>query len=85
MPTNAIGTDAFQEANMLEITKGCTKAQIQVKDTADFPRAINEAFYIAMSGRPYVTCSRFVFLNLIIICLQLFLDNSQKPTKIVRH
>lgn len=52
VPTNAIGTDAFQEANMLEITKGCTKAQIQVKDTADFPRAINEAFYIAMSGRP---------------------------------
>ena len=50
--TSAIGTDAFQEADVTGITRPCTKWNCLVKDPHDIPRMINQAFYIATSGRP---------------------------------
>lgn len=50
--TTAIGSDAFQEADMLGISRGCTKWNVMVRSLADLPRRINEAFEIATSGRP---------------------------------
>ncbi|KAF7296553.1 Acetolactate synthase [Mycena chlorophos] len=48
----AIGTDAFQEADVIGISRSCTKWNVMVKDIAELPRRINEAFKIATSGRP---------------------------------
>ncbi len=50
--THAIGNDAFQEADMVGITRPCTKYNILVKDVNDLAQALKEAFYIASSGRP---------------------------------
>ena len=50
--TGAIGTDAFQEADVTGITRACTKWNVLVKDVRDLPRRINEAFHIATTGRP---------------------------------
>ncbi len=50
--TSAIGTDAFQEADVTGITSPCTKWNVLVKRVEDLPRAINQAFHIATSGRP---------------------------------
>ncbi|MBS8265115.1 acetolactate synthase large subunit [Mesobacillus boroniphilus] len=50
--TGVIGTDAFQEADILGITTPITKYNYQVRDIKDIPRIIREAFYIATSGRP---------------------------------
>ncbi|KAF2665779.1 acetolactate synthase [Microthyrium microscopicum] len=50
--TNAIGSDAFQEADVVGITRACTKWNVMVKNIAELPRRINEAFEIATSGRP---------------------------------
>ncbi len=50
--TGAIGTDAFQEADMTGITRSCTKWNVLVKRVEDIPRAINQAFHIATTGRP---------------------------------
>jgi acetolactate synthase-1/2/3 large subunit len=50
--TGAIGTDAFQEADMTGITRPCTKWNVLVKKTEDLPRAINTAFHVATTGRP---------------------------------
>ena len=47
-----IGTDAFQEADIIGITQPITKHNYQVNDVADFPRIIKEAFHIASTGRP---------------------------------
>ncbi|KAF9975826.1 Acetolactate synthase, mitochondrial [Actinomortierella ambigua] len=52
VPVTAIGTDAFQEADVIGISRACTKWNVMVKDIADLPRRINEAFEIATSGRP---------------------------------
>lgn len=52
VPTSAIGTDAFQEADVVGISRGCTKWNVMVKNIAELPRRINEAFTIATSGRP---------------------------------
>ena len=52
VPTHLIGTDAFQEADTVGITRACTKHNYLVKDAADLPRIIHEAFHIATSGRP---------------------------------
>ncbi|ORX44603.1 large subunit of biosynthetic type acetolactate synthase [Hesseltinella vesiculosa] len=52
VPTTAIGTDAFQEADVVGISRGCTKWNVMVKDISELPRRINEAFTIATSGRP---------------------------------
>ncbi|RNL84842.1 acetolactate synthase large subunit [Halostreptopolyspora alba] len=48
----AIGTDAFQEADICGITMPITKHNYLVRDTADIPRTIAEAFQIASTGRP---------------------------------
>ncbi|QRW01495.1 acetolactate synthase I/II/III large subunit [Ceratobasidium sp. AG-Ba] len=50
--TAAIGSDAFQEADVVGISRSCTKWNVMVKDIAELPRRINEAFKIATSGRP---------------------------------
>jgi acetolactate synthase-1/2/3 large subunit len=50
--TSAIGSDAFQEADVIGISRSCTKWNVMVKDIAELPRRINEAFKIATSGRP---------------------------------
>jgi len=47
-----IGSDAFQEADIIGISRACTKWNVMVKDIAELPRRINEAFKIATSGRP---------------------------------
>ena len=50
--TAMIGTDAFQEADTVGITRHCTKHNYLVKDPADLAATIDEAFRIATSGRP---------------------------------
>ena len=50
--TMLIGNDAFQEADIVGITRPCTKHSYLVKDVKDLARIIKEAFYIARSGRP---------------------------------
>ena len=52
VPTSAIGTDAFQEADVIGISRSCTKWNVMIKDVKEMPTRINEAFEIAMSGRP---------------------------------
>jgi len=50
--TSLIGNDAFQEVDFVGITRPCTKHNYLVKNVADLPRTIAEAFYIAGHGRP---------------------------------
>ena len=50
--TGAIGSDAFQEADVIGISRACTKWNVMVKDVAELPMRIKEAFEIATSGRP---------------------------------
>ena len=50
--THQIGNDAFQEADILGITRTCTKHNYLVKDTADLAKTIREGFHIASTGRP---------------------------------
>jgi acetolactate synthase-1/2/3 large subunit len=52
VPTMLIGNDAFQEVDIVGITRPCTKHSYLVKDVNDLARIIKEAFYIAKSGRP---------------------------------
>ncbi|CAG9946619.1 unnamed protein product [Clonostachys rosea f. rosea IK726] len=52
VPTAAIGSDGFQEADIVGISRACTKWNVMVKNVAELPRRINEAFEIATSGRP---------------------------------
>ncbi|CAB4422821.1 unnamed protein product [Rhizophagus irregularis] len=52
VPVSAIGTDAFQEADVVGISRACTKWNVMVKDIAELPRRITEAFEIATTGRP---------------------------------
>jgi len=51
VPTKLIGNDAFQEADIVGITRPCTKHNYLVKDVKYLPKIIKEAFYIANSGR----------------------------------
>ncbi|QQN74126.1 biosynthetic-type acetolactate synthase large subunit [Croceicoccus sp. YJ47] len=50
--TAMIGTDAFQEADTVGITRHCTKHNYLVKDPADLAATVEEAFQIATTGRP---------------------------------
>ncbi len=52
VPTALIGNDAFQEADIVGITRPCTKHNYLVKDIEDLARIVREAFYIARTGRP---------------------------------
>lgn len=51
VPTAVMGTDAFQEADIVSITMPITKHGYLVRDVHDLPRIIQEAFYIANTGR----------------------------------
>ncbi len=50
--TMLLGNDAFQEADIVGITRPCTKHNYLVREVKDLARIIKEAFYIARSGRP---------------------------------
>jgi acetolactate synthase-1/2/3 large subunit len=50
--THLIGSDAFQEADTVGITRSCTKHNYLVKRVEDLARVVHEAFHIATSGRP---------------------------------
>jgi acetolactate synthase-1/2/3 large subunit len=52
VPTHLIGSDAFQEADTVGITRACTKHNYLVRDVNDLARIIHEAFYVATHGRP---------------------------------
>lgn len=52
VPTPMIGVDAFQEADIVGITRPCTKYNYLVKNVNDLANIIKEAFYIASRGRP---------------------------------
>jgi acetolactate synthase-1/2/3 large subunit len=52
VPTHLIGNDAFQEVDIVGITRPCTKHNYLVKDTKNLASIIREAFHIARSGRP---------------------------------
>ncbi|CAM5715543.1 Acetolactate synthase OS=Lysinibacillus sphaericus OX=1421 GN=LS41612_09675 PE=3 SV=1 [Lysinibacillus sphaericus] len=56
--TTVIGTDAFQEADIMGITTPITKHNYQVQDVNDIPRIVKEAFHIANTGRKD-SCGRF--------------------------
>jgi acetolactate synthase-1/2/3 large subunit len=52
VPTKMIGNDAFQEADIVGISRSCTKHNFLVRSISELPRIVKEAFYIARSGRP---------------------------------
>ena len=52
VPTFMIGSDAFQEADTVGITRPCTKHNWLVKDTAELSGIIHQAFHVATAGRP---------------------------------
>lgn len=52
VPTAAIGMDAFQEVDMVGVTRPCVKHNFLVKDARDLAITMKKAFYIAASGRP---------------------------------
>ncbi|SDJ24264.1 acetolactate synthase 3 large subunit [Lutimaribacter saemankumensis] len=52
VPTFMIGSDAFQEADTVGITRSCTKHNWLVKDTEALPHVLHEAFHVATTGRP---------------------------------
>jgi len=52
VPTPLIGNDAFQEVDIVGITRPCTKHNYLIKDVRDLAGVIKEAFYLAATGRP---------------------------------
>lgn len=52
VPTQRIGNDAFQEVDIVGITRPCTKHNFLVKDVRNLAKTIRQAFYLARSGRP---------------------------------
>jgi len=52
VPTPLIGNDAFQEVDIVGITRPCTKHNYLVKDVRDLAGVIKEAFFLAATGRP---------------------------------
>jgi acetolactate synthase I/II/III large subunit len=52
VPTPLIGNDAFQEVDIIGITRPCTKHNFLVKDVRELPTIMKKAFYIARTGRP---------------------------------
>ncbi len=52
VPTGLIGNDAFQEVDIVGITRPCTKHNYLVKDPQKLAKTIKEAFFLAQSGRP---------------------------------
>ena len=52
VPTTSIGTDAFQECPAIDLTSPCTKWNYQLTNSDEIDSIIDEAFYVALSGRP---------------------------------
>jgi len=52
VPTHLIGNDAFQECDTVGITRPCTKYSWLVRDIADLPQVMHDAFHVATTGRP---------------------------------
>jgi len=52
VPTPLIGSDAFQEVDIMGITRPCTKHNFLVRNVAELGKVVREAFHIARSGRP---------------------------------
>jgi acetolactate synthase-1/2/3 large subunit len=52
VPTPLIGNDAFQEVDIIGITRPCTKHSFLVRDVKDLAMIMKKAFYIARTGRP---------------------------------
>lgn len=52
VPTNLIGTDAFQEVDVLGLSLACTKHSYLINDAKELPNTLEEAFNLANSGRP---------------------------------
>ncbi|GAB4818291.1 hypothetical protein N2152v2_005337 [Parachlorella kessleri] len=52
VPSRLIGSDAFQETPIVEVTRQITKHNFLVMNVADIPRVIKEAFFLARTGRP---------------------------------
>src|ERR1051325_1348411 len=52
VPKHLIGTDAFQEVDTVGITRPCVKHNYLVREAADLPAIVREAFHLARSGRP---------------------------------
>ena len=52
VPTSLIGNDAFQETDIIGVTRSITKHSFQVRRVQDLTRTIKEAYYIAKTGRP---------------------------------
>lgn len=52
VPTKALGTDAFQEVDMIGLTSPITKWNYQIRSAEDIPWAVSRAFYVATTGRP---------------------------------
>ncbi|MFH1674583.1 MAG: biosynthetic-type acetolactate synthase large subunit [Pseudomonadota bacterium] len=52
VPTSLIGNDAFQEVDIVGITRPCTKHNYLVRDPEKLAETVREAFYLARSGRP---------------------------------
>lgn len=86
--TSVIGTDAFQEADIMGITTPITKHNYQVQDVGDIPRIVKEAFHIANTGRkgPVVidfpkNISQTVFQDEIQTPEEIYLPGYQPTTK----
>lgn len=75
--TSLIGTDAFQEADIVGITRPMTKHNYLVKDVADLPRILKEAFHIASTGRPGP-----VLVDLPVDVATATLDNYEYPKEV---
>ncbi|MGO7360373.1 acetolactate synthase 3 large subunit, partial [Rhizobium ruizarguesonis] len=52
VPTHLIGTDAFQEADIIGITRSCTKHSYLVRSIDELPHVLHEDYRIATTGRP---------------------------------
>ena len=52
MPLNLLGNDAFQEVDIVGITRSICKYAVTVRNREELPKIIKKAFYIARTGRP---------------------------------
>lgn len=50
--TTVLGTDAFQEADVIGISKPCTKWNVMIRDSTDIQRLVHDSFYVALDKRP---------------------------------
>src|SRR3989338_7170165 len=52
VPSNMVGTDAFQETDMIGISRPIVKHSFMIKHASEIPEVMKKAFYLAQSGRP---------------------------------